>query len=369
MTASHPTEPIMSLIAESAEFGTRLRRSSALPTDVKSLKSSEKRKFIFQLWRDGYPESELADHFGCRAATVRRSLNRERSQRLAAIKLEYIDSEEFHKPDADRSILSEPPQPRCDRARNMAPHTMPEYIRALYSYRLLSADEEQYWFRRMNYLRFKADELRKTIVPTRPRKLGLDNIDEYLTEATEIRNFLVRHNLRLVAAIARKGGPHGENELFERISEGNAALLRSVERFDYTRGFKLSTYATWAIKKSLAGRWKKMTIRNGRFPTVSSDMFDSCEAKGMLPAQFEKTLAMRKQQLASVMELLERRDQTVLNLRFGLRNKGDGATLHDVGKQIGVSKERVRQIEQRAMQRLRYLIKSREPDLLEILSA
>ena len=103
----------------------------------------------------------------------------------------------------------------------------------------------------MNYLKFKAAKLRDKLDKTRPQVRGMDAIEELLDRAVEIKNFLIRSNLRLVVSIAKRHIKPTSN-FFEMVSDGNMSLIRAIEKFDYTKGNKFSTYATWAIMKNFA---------------------------------------------------------------------------------------------------------------------
>lgn len=338
---------------------------------IAPLKNSEstmdRRSLMLHRWQCGASEAELATEFDCSETTVRRELNLARATHLLDHRPEYIDSDEFHRPNAEQKILTEPPMTSRAPRFPEGSQKLPAYLRSLYRLPLLSAEEEQFWFRRMNFLKFKANQLIDELNADRPRKRDLDAIEKLLSDATEARNLLVRHNLRLVASIAKKN-VKDPAELFERISEGNAALMRSVEKFDYSRGFKLSTYATWAIRKALAGRYRKLATRRDRFPPTAPELLDGCVSERGIPSLMERESELMNRQIYELVEQLDSRDRDVLAMRFGLDDT-PARTLHDVGEQIGVSKERVRQIEQRALQRLRRLAINQAPDLAESLMA
>src|SRR5260370_18540389 len=113
---------------------------------------------------------------------------------------------------------------------------MPPYLASLYhEVLLLSREEEAHLFRKMNYLKARAGRLRDRIDPDRPRTADLDEVERLLDEALAIRTQIVRANLRLVVAIARRRlGPR--DDLFERVSDGNYVLIRAAERFHYPLG-------------------------------------------------------------------------------------------------------------------------------------
>ena len=103
----------------------------------------------------------------------------------------------------------------------------------------------------MNFLKYQAAKLRDSLDPAKPKTLILNEIERLQEESLDVKNQIIRANLRLVVSIAKKRvGP--SNNFFELVSDGNMSLIRAVEKFDYSRGFKFSTYASWAIMKNFA---------------------------------------------------------------------------------------------------------------------
>jgi RNA polymerase primary sigma factor len=183
-----------------------------------------------------------------------------------------------------------------------------------------------------------------------------------MDEANRIKNRIIQANLRLVVNIAKRHvGPQAN--FFELISDGNMSLMRAVDKFDYTRGFKFSTYASWAIMKNFARSVPQEGVRRDRFMTgrdelleMSHDMrFDGEEA------YHEPDISVR-QNIERVLSELEGREREIVMRRFGLGDQPGPQTLEEVGKHFGVTKERIRQIETRALGKLRGLL---TPEALE----
>ena len=124
----------------------------------------------------------------------------------------------------------------------------PRYLASLYEVDLLNREQEQYLFRKYNYLKFKASRLREKLDPTKARAAAMDEIQQLYDEAVKIKNRIVQANLRLVVSIAKRHLGASE-DFFQLVSDGNMSLIRAAEKFDYTRGNKFSTYASWAIMK------------------------------------------------------------------------------------------------------------------------
>ncbi len=213
----------------------------------------------------------------------------------------------------------------------------------------MSRDQEAHLFRKMNYLKCRAVALRRRLDPARARKTALDRLERLQEEAMRVKDQIVLGNLRLVISIARRFVAQS-GDLSEAVSDGVVALLRAVDRFDFARGYKFSTYATYLVRNELL-RSADSGRRRVRFVAGSDGLADTADTRPNLGEQ-EWATEQRRQAVALMLGRLDRRERRIVAGRYGL----DGAseqTLRQLGKELGITKERVRQIEARAHTKLR----------------
>lgn len=295
------------------------------------------------------------------AAAVRR----ERARRVLERSIEFIYDESFDDPAAEAGILGPPPEQTGRNRLAKAPAELPPYLASLYQFPLLTKEQEQYYFRKMNFLKYCAARMRKKLNKSRPGKRRLEKVEACLREADEIKNMLIRRNLRLVVSIARKYVRPGTN-FFEMVSDGNVALMRAVEKFDYSRGFKFSTYATWAVRRMLARSVPAEQIQLTRYRTGTDELFRERHDSGS--SRFEQLLTNRRQKDAvnAVLKKLDSREREIIKSRFGLKKGTEPQTLEQVGNEFGVSKERVRQLEHRALRKMRQFAVDQKLDIPDV---
>ena len=250
-----------------------------------------------------------------------------------------------------------------------------------------------------------------------------EHLDSISRESAKAEKHLIEANLRLVVSVAKKHIGRGMS-LLDLVQEGNIGLIRAVEKFDHHRGYKFSTYATWwirqAITRAIADQARTIRVpvhmietinkllrvsrrlaqEYGREPNAKeigarmdlptakvreivkvaqlpvsleapigeeedSHLGDFIEDRDALPPVDAASKQLLKEQIEEVLMALTPREQRVLRLRFGLED-GRSRTLEEVGQEFNVTRERIRQIEAKALRKLRHPSRSRKlKDYLE----
>ncbi|MEM1063845.1 MAG: sigma-70 family RNA polymerase sigma factor, partial [Planctomycetota bacterium] len=284
------------------------------------------RREIVRHHRRGMDVTRIARRSGRSRSTVYRVLSANRLERLVEVDLSYIDSDEFRRDDADAVIL-DAAAPESTGRLSRPPSGLPAYLASLYTVPLLNRAQEQYWFRRMNYLKFKATDLRDKLQARKRRgEKALAEAERLVREVDDVKNFLIRSNLRLVVSLAKKKVATGR-DFFEMVSDGNVSLIRAVEKFDYSKGNKFSTYATWAIVKNYARSIPAEHKQLDRFRTGNEEVFDASGADAAVPIRAELENAAQKRVLRKYLSRLEDRERSIMVARFGLEPGTEPLTL------------------------------------------
>jgi RNA polymerase sigma factor (sigma-70 family) len=216
---------------------------------------------------------------------------------------------------------------------------------------LLSKDEEQFYFRRMNWLKFRAATTRGRLDRRRATLRQIEQVEGWLTEAETVKAILITSNLRLVVSIAKKFvDPSWTFD--ELVSEGNVALMRSVEKFNFALGNRFSTYATYAIQRHFFRLSHRGRQFRKRFVADDESLRDRAESAPTAEYCSTEQIDVLKGLFSRFLGDLEPRERKIVVARFGFDGKPP-RTFRELGSQMGVCKERIRQIQTRAMEKLR----------------
>jgi RNA polymerase sigma factor (sigma-70 family) len=333
------------------QFDEQNPHAAIFPENTSPL-SEPLKKDLFDAFRQGTPVEELARRHNRTTTSIYRIVSEMRARKLFDRPIDFIYHPSFEALDADDVILAPPPPPAARTGVVKPPPGLPSYLNGLYSIPLLSREEEVYYFRKMNYLKFKAARLRDQLDVVRARSKVIDEIESYLDQATEVKNHLTRSNLRLVVSIAKRHLKPGGN-FFEMVSDGNMSLIRAAEKFDFGKGFKFSTYATWAIMKNFARTIPAEHTLLDRYRPVNDEFFLASVDRRSDAFEQELVNARQHQAIMRIINRLEERERNILLYRFGLVQGSEPQTLEQLGAKFGVTKERIRQLEARALEKAR----------------
>jgi RNA polymerase primary sigma factor len=318
---------------------------------------------IYRQWRRGVSVEVLAQQNGRSSAAIMRAINEVRAVRMLEQKLEFMYNPRFDEPSAAAAILGTMPASgkAQSASRAKAPEGLPPYLASLYGdATLLNREQEAHLFRKMNYLKYRASKLRETVDPARAKASVLDEIERLQEESLSVKNQVIRANLRLVVSIAKKR-VGTSNNFFELVSDGNMSLIRAVEKFDYSRGFKFSTYASWAIMKNFARSIPEEKSRRDRYVTGHDEMFEDAADHRTGEHEYESDHRRNQEAVQGMLGRLNDRERQILVSRYGIGGASE-QTLEQLGKVLGITKERVRQIESRAQEKLRKFALERNID-------
>ncbi len=277
--------------------------------------------------------------------------------KLLAEPFEYMPHELFEKPSAERILFSGQavlPQGATYFEDQPATEVVTEGVDCT-----LTTAQEILLFQQFNFSRMRAFRLLTEHAGQRLPSRALRELLAWTHRFMNARGQIVQANIPLVLAMAKRTRLGGL-DFNELISEGNFALLRSVDKFDCSRGFKFSTYACRAILKSFSRVAMRTSRYRGHFPTEfdpsleKSDFVDNKrgETESSCVDDLRDILARNRASLNDV-------EQTVIRERFALDAGAPavkGKTLEQVGALIGVTKERVRQIQNKALAKIRSIL-------------
>jgi RNA polymerase sigma factor (sigma-70 family) len=298
--------------------------------------------------------TNLATRFGRTRSSMYRVINEVRAKELIQKPVDYIYNADFADASKAESMVADMPGQEEFYARisqMRPPKDVPPQMAHLYEWPLLTKDQEQHLFRKMNFLKHRLHKVKQSIDPAKARVSDLKQIDELTTEIKRTRDVLISCNQRLVYNNAKKHLATGES-IDDLVSDGNLSLMRAVEKFDYARGNKFSTYATWAIIKNFARSIPDEKTHRQRYMTGHEELFDT---RADVRTDEQEMLAIvdaARDRVTRLLDHLDSRTRDVIRMRAGLDGTQE-MTLEQIGQHFGITKERVRQINVRGMKQLR----------------
>lgn len=330
----------------------------AIFPDVGVPLDEQTKQAIYSSFRRGISINALAEKFQRTRTSMYRIVNEVRAKQLLEHPLDFVPYDGFHDAKRAEEFLADMPdfaayEASRAKARSSVPKGLPPELAALYEVPLLNREQEAHLFRQMNYLKYLASKQRERIDLHKARATDLDQLESLLAQAQDVKERLVSANMRLVASIVKRHAGPNDN-FFELLSDGNLSLLRAVEKFDFSRGNKFSTYASWAIMKNFARSIPEQKHHRERFVTGHDEMFESAADIRTDEQEIVASAERAHHAVNRLLDRLDERERRIIQMRAGL-NAEHRFTLEQVGKELGITKERVRQLEARGMEKLRVL--------------
>ena len=274
-----------------------------------------------------------------------------RAEQLLAMEIEFIDNSIFRNQKSREAILQSPALLCQDTDAAETAGELPAHLARLCDTSLLTADQERELFKLMNCLKCEANKLRSRLDADQPQEALVCEIEELLERAKAIRDHIIQANMRLVISIVKKfvAPEFGFDEL---LSDGIVILMNAVEKFDFDRGFRFSTYAYRSISRNAYRRVMDRKKEHARFAAVAEESIEGSIEDSGTASMDERTWERLRKMLATFMGSLDKRERMIVRARYALGQHRTIQTFQSIADKLGVSKERVRQLEQRAVGKL-----------------
>lgn len=301
------------------------------------------------------------------ASSTCRPCGDHQTSRLRAVKImqteiDFIPNREFQ---AEDELCDDVVAATLQQGSNpsQADVALPAHLRRMCDCELLTAEQERVLFREMNLLKYRANVLRSRIDPDSTEVSTLDAIESRLAQAQRIRDHLIKANMRLVVSIVKKFVTP-QQSFDDLLSEGVVTLMKAVEKFDFDRGFRFSTYAYRSIVRHAYRTVTLAQKEESRFTRDAEEWaFEDADTNSSSSIG-DQVWSNLRELMASLLDQLDRRERFIIRSRYALGAHRKVRTFQFLADKLGVSKERVRQLESRAVKRLQaFAAESQKDDL------
>ena len=281
---------------------------------------------------------------------------------------EYIDDPMFHERGARRKVFeeSEPlPSPNIAWYHPAMENISNSAAISNVTNVVLTAKQERAIFRQYNFARMQVVKAKDKLGDRLPTDRQARDMLHWHREANRLRETIAQFNLALVLAMAKRARA-ADVDFVDLVSEGNMVLLRAIDKFNVSKAFKFSTYACDSILKAFGRMGMKYSKYRQMFPTDFDPVLERSDHAQSRQASHESDCADEVKRIVQDNQAeLSGIEQKVLNYRYPLDRRtaaGKPLTLEEVGQLVGLTKERVRQIQNRALEKVRHVL---EEDFLD----
>lgn len=284
-----------------------------------------------------------------------------RAKTLLQTEIDFIPNAEFGTREArEGDIVSS--TLASEQTASSAVAGLPAHLRRMCESELLTPEQEVALFREMNFAKFQADTLRTRLDSDDPDAELVATIENLLRTSQAIRDHIIKANMRLVMSIVKKfvTPSHSFDEL---LSDGILTLMQAVEKFDYDRGFRFSTYAYRSIARNAYRSVTSAQREEAKF-TRDAEQWAFEQEDDRSSSNSDQVWSNLRGLTARMLDRLDRRERFIVRSRYALGSHRKVRTFQCLADKLGVSKERVRQLEQRAVSKLRAMAAEFEMDEL-----
>ncbi|HSV13625.1 MAG TPA: sigma-70 family RNA polymerase sigma factor, partial [Tepidisphaeraceae bacterium] len=249
------------------------------------------------------------------------------------------------------------------------PRDLPAFLQDIFRQPLMPHEVETDAFRQMNYLNYRISRLQRSLDVETASAEQLTEIESLLAQSAALKNLIVQSNLRVAVHVARKH-QRVDRPLMELVSDATIWLMRAADKFDFARaggggsGARFSTYASFALMKNFArDRVEQLTRRDSHLLTGQEEIINTLGDRETDAAGERIDAANLQTDLLTVIQELPPRERELLTHHYGLDQTKPALSLAQIGDKMGITKARVRQLEARALRKLRHLLESRREKL------